>query len=228
MVKFLVNLIFSIYFYIHLGVNYIYGTFLNYYFFKEAFTLAQSTVTKKREETAAAPKTAAAQIQEEVVSFIETFPNNWANNLDRIFDAYSESENILLDALESQRETWEKLTGDFTQINEEQKKLYEKLQELAVLNIQNVFGPQASKPVEQGIAQFVEVNNKIQQIVEAPYKEGLNLLNQAQDQFQQFARESVAQQQKIREDFKKEIIAATNTFIEIYEANIKASLAFFK
>lgn len=189
--------------------------------------MAQSTVTKKREETAA-PKTTAAQIQEEVVSFIETFPNNWANSLDRIFDAYSESENILLDALESQRETWEKLTGDFSQISEEQKKLYEKLQELAVFNIQNVFGPQASKPLEQGIAQFVEVNSKIQQIAEAPFKEGVNLLNQAQDQFQQFARESVAQQQKIREDIKKEIIAATNTFIEIYEANIKASLAFFK
>lgn len=190
--------------------------------------MAQSTVTKKREETVAAPKTTAAQIQEEVVSFIETIPNNWANSLDKIFVAYTESENILLDALESQRETWGKLTGDLSQISEEQKKLYEKLQELAVINIQNVFGPQASKPLEQGIAQFVEVNNKIQQIAEAPFKEGVNLLNQAQDQFQQFARESVAQQQKIREDIKNEIIAATNRFIEIYESNMKASLAFFK
>lgn len=191
--------------------------------------MAQTTVTKKREEaTAASQKTTAAQIQEEVVSFIETFPNNWANSLDRIFNAYNESENILLDALESQRDTWEKLTGDLSQISEEQKKLYEKLQELAVLNIKNVFGPEASKSLEQGISQFVEVNNKIQQIAEAPIKEGLNFMNQAQDQFQQFARESVAQQQKVREDIKNEIKSATNMFIEIYEANIKASLAFFK
>lgn len=191
--------------------------------------MAQTTVTKKREETAATTaKAAAAQIQEEMVSFIETFPNNWANSVERIFDAYSESENILLDALESQRDTWGKLTGDLSKISDEQKKLYEKLQELAVFNIQNAFGPQASKPLEQGIAQFVEVNNKIQQIVEAPYKEGFNLLNQAQDQFQQLARESVAQQQKVRNEIKNEIVAATNRFIEIYEANIKASLAFFK
>lgn len=190
--------------------------------------MAQTTVTKKREETASAAKTTAAQFQEEVASFIEQIPNNWASNIERIFDAYSESENLFLDALASQKETWEKLTGDLSQISEEQKKLYEKLQELAVFNIQNAFGPQASKSLEQGIAQFVEVNNKIQQIVEAPYKEGLKLLSQSQEQFQKFARESIEQQQKVREDIKNEIIAATNRFIEIYEANVKASLAFFK
>jgi hypothetical protein len=188
-----------------------------------------TTTTKKQEEvTIKNPVEATVKAAKEAVAINETVINNWTDRLDAIFASYQESEKLLLQAIENQKETWGKVTADLTKIGEEQQKLYAEFKELVILNVQNVFGPAASKSVEQLSAQFEEINARILKITEVPYKEGLNFLNQAQDQFQQLAKNGIAQQQKLREEYKEQIKATQKLFIDFYESTTKASLTLFK
>jgi hypothetical protein len=191
--------------------------------------MATTTTTKKQEEvTIKNPVEATVKAAKEAVAINETVINNWTNSLDGIFASYQESEKLLLKAIENQKETWGKVTADLTKIAEEQQKLYAEFKELVILNVQNVFGPAASKSLEQLSAQFEEINARIVKITEVPYKEGLNFLNQAQDQFEQLAKNGIEQQQKLREEYKEQIKATQKLFIDFYESTTKASLTLFK
>ena len=166
--------------------------------------------------------------QEEVISITQTFLNNWANSLDQVFTSHKGSEQLLIEAIQNQKETFEKVTTDITKIGEEQKKLYEELYELVNQNVQKAFGPAASKPLEQFNSQFEEVNSRIQALTEARYKEGLNLIIQSQDQLQELAKQGIEQQQKIREDVKNQIQETQKVFFNLFEANTKIPFSLFK
>jgi hypothetical protein len=185
------------------------------------FYMAQTTAAKNQQE-------AVTKIQQEVASFSQTFLNNWTNSLDKFFTSHDESDKLLLDAIENQKETFGKVTADLTKIGEEQKKLYEELYELINQNAQKVLGPVAIKPLEQLNAQLDEVNSRIQKLTETRYEEGLKLINQSQDQFQQLAKKGIEQQQKIREDVKNQIQSTQKIFFDLYEANTKVPFGLFK
>lgn len=153
---------------------------------------------------------------------------NWVNGFDRVCIAQTELENLVLQAIENQKVTWEKLSGDINRIEEEQAKLLEDLRESTKLNIQKTFGPAASKFYEQFNAQFDEVSSRVRELTVKPYKEGFTLLNQTQDQYQQAVKSGIEQQQKLREDIADQVKSAQKVFSDLYESNTKLVLGMFK
>jgi hypothetical protein len=171
---------------------------------------------------------AVATKTQEVTNLGDSLLSTWTNSLDRVCAVQKEAEDLLLQTLESQKETWEKVTSDLTRIEEEQKKLTDELRESVKLNIQKVFGAQASKAFEQFNAQFDDVSTRVQQLTATPYKESLNLVNQTQDQFQQSLKSGIDQQQKFREDVTSQLKASQKVLIDLYQTNSKLTLGLFK
>lgn len=171
---------------------------------------------------------ATATKNQEVVNLGDSLFNTWTNGLDMVYSSRKEAEQLLLQTFESQKETLEKVTDDFSRIEAEQKKLMLELRESIKENIQKVFGASASKAYEQWNAQFDEVSNRIQEITVIPYKESINILNQSQEQFQQVVQNNIDSQQKIREDLTVQLKAAQKVFNDIYESNSKLALGMFK
>lgn len=153
---------------------------------------------------------------------------NWVSGFDRVCTAQTEVENLFLQALENQKETWEKLSGDIGRIEEEQVKLLDELRESTKLNIQKAFGPAASKFYEQLNAQFDDVTIRVRELTVKPYKEGFNLLNQTQEQYQQAVKSGIEQQQKLRGDIAEQVKSAQKVFSDLYESNTKLVLGMFK
>lgn len=171
---------------------------------------------------------ATATKSQEVVNLGDSLFNTWTNGLDMVYNSRKEAEQLLLQAFESQKETLEKVTDDFSRIEAEQKKLIAELRETVKENIQKVFGASASKAYEQWNAQLDEVSNRIQEIAVVPYKESINILNQSQEQFQQVVQNNIDSQQKIREDLTVQLKAAQKVFNDLYESNSKLALGLFK
>ena len=176
--------------------------------------------------------TATATLQnnknQETANVGDSLFNSWSNSVDLVYTSRKEVEALLLQALETQKETWEKVANDLTKIEDEQKKLIEDLRVSIKENIQKVFGTSASDAYEQWNAQFDDVNNRVQQLTATPYKEGLNLLNQSQEQFQQSVKNGFEQQEKIREDLSVQIKTTQKLFVDLYETNTKVALGLFK
>lgn len=166
--------------------------------------------------------------QETTASLGDSLFNTWTSSLDSIYASRKELENLLLQALEAQKQTLEKVTADFSRIEEEQKKLIEELRASVKLNIQKVFGTQASKAYEQWNAQFDEIAGRVQQLTVTPYRESLNFLNQSQEQFQESVKKGIDQQQKIRETITDQVKATQKIFIDLFETNSKLALGLFK
>lgn len=171
---------------------------------------------------------ATATKNQEVVNLGDSLFNTWTNGLDMVYSSRKEAEQLLLQTFESQKETLEKVTDDFSRIEAEQKKLIAELRETVKENIQKVFGASASKAYEQWNAQLDEVSNRIQEIAVIPYKESINILNQSQEQFQQVVQNNIDSQQKVREDLTVQLKAAQKVFNDIYESNSKLALGLFK
>lgn len=161
-------------------------------------------------------------------AFSDSLFINWVNGFDRVCTAQTEVENLFLQALDNQKETWDKLSGDISRIEEEQAKLLDELRESTKLNIQKAFGPAASKFYEQWNAQFDEVTIRVRELTVKPYKEGINLFNQSQEQFQQSVKSGITQQQKLREDIAEQVKTTQKVISDLYETNTKMVLGMFK
>ena len=177
---------------------------------------------------ATATKTQTQNQNQEVTLLGDSLFNSFTNSLDLVYNSRKEIENLLLQAFESQKETWEKATSDISRIEAEQKKLIADIREAIKVNIQKVFGPSASKAYEQFNVQFDEVSNRIQELALTPYKESINLFTQSQEQFQQSIQNGLDQQEKVREDFVNQIKATQKVFTDLYETNSKLALNLFK
>jgi phage-related protein len=158
----------------------------------------------------------------------ETLLSSWLEGLDRVFTAQTELEELVLQAIENQKESFGRLDGDITKIQEEQKKLIEDIREQAKVNLQKTFGQAASKVFDQLNAQFDEISNHVQELSVKPYKEGVTLLNQTQDQIKESLKGGFQQQQKVREEFKNQIKSSQKVYFDFYEANSKVALNLFK
>jgi predicted AlkP superfamily phosphohydrolase/phosphomutase len=171
---------------------------------------------------------ATATKNQEVTNLGDSLFNSWTNGLDLVYNSRKEAEQLLIQTFESQKETLEKVTDDFSRIEAEQKKLIAELRETVKENIQKVFGAAASKAYDQWNAQFDEASNRIQELAVIPYKESINILNQSQEQFQQVVQNNINNQQKIREDLTSQVKATQKMFSDFYESNSKLALGLFK
>jgi hypothetical protein len=171
---------------------------------------------------------ATATKNQEVTNLGDSLFNSWTNGLDLVYNSRKEAEQLLIQTFESQKETLEKVTDDFSRIEAEQKKLIAELRETVKENIQKVFGAAASKAYEQWNAQFDEASNRIQELAVIPYKESINILNQSQEQFQQVVQNNIDNQQKIREDLTSQVKVTQKMFSDFYESNSKLALGLFK
>ena len=158
----------------------------------------------------------------------ETLLSSWSEGLDRVFTAQTELEELVLQAIENQKESFEKLDGDINKIQEEQKKLIEDIREQTKVNLQKAFGQAASKVFDQLNAQFDEISNQVQELSAKPYKESVSLLNQTQDQFKESLKGGFEQQQKVREEFKNQINSTQKLYLDFFESNSKVALNLFK
>lgn len=158
----------------------------------------------------------------------ETLLSSWSEGLDRVFTAQTELEELVLQAIENQKESFEKLDGDIAKIQEEQKKLIEDIREQTKINLQKTFGQAASKVFDQVNDQFDEISNQVQELSAKPYKESVSLLNQSQDQFKESLKGGFEQQQKVREEFKNQIKSTQKLYFDFYETNSKVALNLFK
>jgi F0F1-type ATP synthase membrane subunit b/b' len=165
---------------------------------------------------------------QESIQFGDSLLNSWNNSLNLIYDFQKEVENVSLQSLGYQKEVLEKVTNDYTRIEGEQKKLVDELREVVKQNIQTVYGEEASGSFERWNEHFDEVSSRVQQLTVAPLKEGLNILNQSQENFQESIKKSVDQQQNIRQNFLKQIKTAQKGFIDLVESNTKLALSFYK
>lgn len=181
-------------------------------------TIVVTEVTKKREGKNA----------EVVANLNESLLNTWSEGLDRAFAAQTDLENLFLQALDNQNGAWGVFNFDLSQIEEEQKKIYNSLRETAKSNLQALYGPTVSSTVDQFYTQVDTLTNQVQELTLRPYKEGLNLLTQSQEQFKQAIQSNFEQQQKVREEFKNQIKTTQQAFFNLYEENLKIALSFFK
>ncbi len=165
---------------------------------------------------------------QESIQFGDSLLNSWNNSLNLIYGYQKEVENVSLQSIGYQKEVWEKVTGDFNRIEAEQKKLVDELRDVAKQNIQTVYGEEASGSFERWNEQLDEVSSRVQQLTVAPIKEGINILNQSQENFQESIKKSVDQQQKVRQSFLTQIKTAQKGFIDLIESNTKLSLSFYK
>ncbi len=171
---------------------------------------------------------ATATKNQDAVNLGDSLFNTWTNSLDMVYSSRKEAEQLLLQTFESQKETLEKVTDDFSRMEAEQKKLIAELRETVKENIQKVFGASASTAYEQWNTQLDEVSNRIQEIAVVPYKESINILNQSQEQLQQAVQKNIDQQNKLREDMNVQVKAAQKLFNDIYESNSQFALGLFK
>ena len=163
-----------------------------------------------------------------VTNLSESLLSTWADSLDRVCTAQKELEDLLLQVLENQKESFGKLNVDVTRIHEEQKKLIEDLREQTKTKLQKTFGQSASKVFDQFNTQFDEVSSRVQELTVKPYTESVNLINQSQEQFQQSLKNGLEQQQKAREDITNQIKSTQKMYFDLYEANSKIALSLFK
>lgn len=165
---------------------------------------------------------------QDTIQFGDSLLNSWNNSLNLIYAFQKEVENVALQPLGYQKEVWEKVTGDFNRIESEQKKLIDELRDVAKQNIQTVYGEEASGSFERWNEHLDEVSNRVQQLTVTPIKEGINIVNQSQENFQESIKKTVDQQQKIRQSFLSQIKTAQKGFIELIESNTKLALSFYK
>lgn len=158
----------------------------------------------------------------------ETLLNTWSEGLERVFKAQSELEELVLQAIENQKESIGKLDGDIAKIQEEQKKLVEDVREQTKLNLQKVFGQSATKAFDQLNTQFDELSTRVQELSTKPYKESVTLINQSQDQLKDSLQNGFEQQQVVREKLKTQFTTSQQMYIDFFETNSKLALSLFK
>lgn len=163
-----------------------------------------------------------------VSNFGESLVNIWTNSLDKVSASQKEVENLLLQTFTTQKESLEKIAGDMDLIQEQQKKLIAEVRDYVKQNVETVYGEQTSQTFEKWNAQLDEINNRVQQLTPTPYKESLNLLNQAQEQFQLSIKNSIEQQKKIREEALNQFKTAQKGFMDLFESNTKMAFNLFK
>jgi hypothetical protein len=150
------------------------------------------------------------------------------NSLQMIYPSQKGVENVSLQAFEYQKEVLEKVTGDISRIEQEQKKLVEELREVAKQNIQTIYGEEASVSFDKWNEQYDEVSNRVQQLTVTPFKEGLTILNQSQEQFQESVKKGLGQQQNLSNIFINQIKNSQKGFIDLIESNTKMALGLYK
>ncbi|MCM2533274.1 hypothetical protein NDK43_13815 [Neobacillus pocheonensis] len=169
------------------------------------------------------------EVNNEFVSnFGESLVNIWTNSLDKVSASQKEVENLLLQTFTTQKESLEKIAGDMDLIQEQQKKLIAEVRDYVKQNVETVYGEQTSQTFEKWNAQLDEINNRVKQLTPTPYKESLNLLNQAQEQFQLSIKNSIEQQKKIREEALNQFKTAQKGFMDLFESNTKMAFNLFK
>ena len=154
--------------------------------------------------------------------------DSWTNSLNTIHASQKEVENVSIQAIGYQREVWEKLTEDFTRIEQEQKKLVEELRVVGKKNVQTLYGEEAGETFDKWNEHFDEVSLRVQQLTVTPLKETFNLLNQSQDQLQDSIKKGITQQQSIRENFLNQMKSAQKGFVDLVESNTKLALSLYK
>ncbi|MFB5196666.1 hypothetical protein ACE198_17305 [Neobacillus sp. KR4-4] len=163
-----------------------------------------------------------------VTNFGESLYNIWTNSLDKVTDSQKEIENLLLQAFATQKESLEKITGDMNSIQEQQKNLIAEVRDYIKENIETVYGEETSQTFEKWNDELDELNNRVQQLTSSPYKESLNLLNQAQEQFQQSIKNSIEMQKKTSEEALNQFKIAQKGFMDLFESNTKMAFNLFK
>ncbi|WP_026565295.1 hypothetical protein [Bacillus sp. UNC41MFS5] len=163
-----------------------------------------------------------------VTNFGESLFSIWTNSLDKVTDSQKEIENLLLQAFTTQKESLEKITGEMNSIQEQQKNLIAEVRDYVKQNIETVYGEETSQTFENWNSELDELNNRVQQLTSSPYKEGLNLLNQSQEQFQQSIKESIELQKKTSEEALNQFKIAQKGFMDLFESNTKMAFNFFK
>ena len=163
-----------------------------------------------------------------VTNFGESLFNIWTNSLDKVTDSQKEIENLLLQAFTTQKESLEKITGDMNSIQEQQKNLIAEVRDYVKQNIETVYGEETSQTFEKWNDELDELNNRVQQLTSSPYKESLNLLNQAQEQFQQSIKNSIELQKKTSGEALNQFKLAQKGFMDLFESNTKMAFNLFK
>lgn len=152
--------------------------------------------------------------------------NTWAKGLDLVCTSQKELEDRFLQALEIQKESWEKVNNNLSQIEEGQKKLYEDIVKSTKSNLQSISRQSGNSVINQFDSQIDIMSNGLQKLTLKPYKESLSLFIQSQDQFKQSVQNYFEQQQATREEFKNQIKSTQQTYFDFYEKNMKLALGF--
>ena len=200
------------------------GGFFNGTKYKKSRSRKKSKSSKKSRSR----KSPIVEKKPEVATLSESLLNACAEGLESVCKTQKELEDQFLQALEHQKELWEKFNNDNSRIEEEQKKLFKDFRESTKLNLQSVFGQPTNNVFDQFISQIDVVSNRLQELTLKPYRESLSLFSQSQDQFKQSVQNSFEQQQKIRKEFKNEIKSTQQMYFNLYEENMNIALSLFK
>lgn len=168
------------------------------------------------------------QINNQDSNLGDSLMKSLTNSLQMIYPFKNEVENVSFQAFGYQKEVFEKVTEDMSTIEQEQKKLVGELREVAKQNIQTIYGEEASGSFEKWNEQCDEVSSFVQQLTVTPIKEGLNILNQSQEQFQESVKKGIGQQQNLSNIFINQIKTSQKGFIDLIESNTKMALSFYK
>ena len=158
-------------------------------------------------------KTETMNIQD-FINFDDSLLNSWNSGLNMVYTY--------------QKEALDKVTGEFNKIEGEQKKLVGELRDAAKQNIQTVYGEEASASFEKWNKYFDEVSDRTRQLTVAPFKEGLNILNQSQENFQDLIKQMVNQQQSVPQNFLNQIKTGQKELMDLVESNAKLAFSFYK
>ncbi|TSB46565.1 hypothetical protein [Alkalicoccobacillus porphyridii] len=176
-----------------------------------------------------------SQENQTAATFIDSAWDTWSNTVQLFYSSQKEADQFILKAMEQQKENWDQFSNHLDTIQDEHKKLRSELRKSLLDNVEKAAGSEAKNSTDQWNERFDEVINRFQQLSVTPYREGFNMLNRSQEQFQESLKKTLDQQQKNREDltplvenFTKQVKESQNGFLEVAEQNRQTALKFFK
>lgn len=200
-----------------------------------------ATIKKPEKEVSAVAvaerqvESASQPVQNSNVNIVDTLWDGWLNGLKTINAYQFEVENLTIQAIENQKDVWNKNMENLEKMEGEVKKFLDDIKVGINNNVKNMGGEQAFKTYEEWNQRVEEVTSRMQQLTWTPGKASINVFNKSQDQFESTIKNIIEQQQKTREEVSvlidnlvSQVKSTQKGLVESFESNKNYTFSFFK
>lgn len=129
----------------------------------------------------------------------------WANSFSLLSSAGKQMEQITLDTMKQQQETWQKMTENMEILEQEMKQHFSQMSSQYADYVKQMAGSQLGAQIEEWQQKWNELTSQLQQMTTAPVKSSFSLLSQTSEQLEETMKQFAAQNQSQREEVQKQM-----------------------